>query len=133
MEFTPISRYGIIGDGSTCVLVGQSGYRYSKPVRVGNAAADQHQGDIYGTVIQGIYETIRYGESLDKEGWGTVEKVVEYVYEIWDEPGEGIWEFRDEPRHHVHSKLMCWVGLDRGIEIAEMDDRNVPTQRWRDV
>lgn len=111
----------------------KTGYRYSQPARIGNAAADQFQGDIYGTIIQGIYETLRYDESLDEEGWNAVERIVEYVREIWKKPGEGIWEFRDEPRHHVHSKLMCWVALDRGIELATDANRDVPLTEWRET
>jgi GH15 family glucan-1,4-alpha-glucosidase len=111
----------------------KTGYRYSQPARIGNAAADQFQGDIYGTIIQGIYETLRYDESLDEAGWTAVERIVEHVREVWEKPGEGIWEFRDEPRHHVHSKLMCWVALDRGIELAQKANRNVPLEGWRET
>ncbi|MFC6904099.1 glycoside hydrolase family 15 protein [Halalkalicoccus tibetensis] len=132
-ELQPI--YGLRGelDLEEELLEEHTGYRYSKPVRIGNAAADQHQGDIYGSIVQGIYETLHYDEDLDEEGWRLVEAVVDYTCEIWDEPGEGIWEFRDEPRHHVHSKLMCWIALERGIEIAELDDREAPLERWREV
>ncbi|MEM4780365.1 MAG: glycoside hydrolase family 15 protein [Halalkalicoccus sp.] len=132
-ELQPL--YGLRGETELGeeLLEKKTGYRYSKPVRIGNAAADQFQGDIYGTIVQGIYETLRYDGQLDEEGWNAVEHIVEYTCEVWEEPGEGIWEFRDEPRHHVHSKLMCWVALDRGIEIAEMDDREAPVERWREV
>ena len=127
--------YGLRGetDLDEEVLSEHTGYRYSTPVRIGNAAADQHQLDIYGGVVQGIYETLRYDESLDETDWNAISAIIEHICTIWDEPDEGIWEFREEPEHHVNSKLMCWVGLDRGIEIAAMQDRNAPLDRWKAV
>ena len=131
-ELQPV--YGLNGqtDLEEEVLAEHTGYRYSKPVRIGNAAADQHQSDIYGAIVQGIYETLRHDDRLDGD-WDAIERIVDHVCEIWDEPDEGIWEFREEPRHHVHSKLLCWVALDRGIELAEERDREVPLDRWREV
>jgi GH15 family glucan-1,4-alpha-glucosidase len=132
-ELQPL--YGL--DGGTeideDVLADRTGYRYSKPVRIGNAAADQRQLDIYGSIVQGIYETLRYDESLADENWAAIERIVDHVREVWDEPDEGIWEFREEPRHHVHSKLLCWVALDRGIELAEEGDRDAPLERWHEA
>jgi alpha,alpha-trehalase len=132
-EIQPV--YGLEGETELEeeVLADRTGYRYSKPVRIGNAAADQHQADVYGSIVQGIYETLRYDETLDDEGWEAVERIVDRVCEIWDEPDEGIWEFREEPHHHVHSKLLCWVALDRGIELATEGDRDAPLDRWHET
>ncbi|ELY57584.1 glycoside hydrolase family 15 protein [Natronolimnohabitans innermongolicus] len=108
-----------------------SGYRDSTPVRIGNAAAEQKQLDIYGTIVQGIYETIRYENGLTDYDWESVRALAEYVCDHWDERGEGIWEFRDLNEHFVHSKLLCWVALDRAIRLADEYDREAPLERWQ--
>ncbi|MHC3439120.1 glycoside hydrolase family 15 protein [Natrialbaceae archaeon A-gly3] len=112
------------------VLEHLSGYRDSQPVRVGNAAADQKQLDIYGTIVQGIYETIRYENGLTDYDWESVRALAEYVCDHWGQRDEGIWEFRDLHEHFVHSKLLCWVALDRAIRLAEEYDREGPLERW---
>ena len=112
------------------VLEHLSGYRDSQPVRIGNAAADQEQLDIYGTIVQGIYETVRYENGLTDYDWESVRALAEYVCDHWDERGEGIWEFRDLHEHFVHSKLLCWVALDRALRMAEEYDRDGPLERW---
>ena len=112
------------------VLDHLSGYRGSTPVRIGNAATDQRQLDIYGTIVQGIYETVNHDRELSEEGWIDIRDIVSYVAEVWREPDAGIWEFRGEPRHYVHSKLLCWVALDRGIELADEYGFDAPLERW---
>lgn len=107
-----------------------SGYRGSAPVRVGNAAADQHQIDVYGELIHGIYETTRYGESVDKDDWAAMRDLIDYVCDAWQEPDAGIWEMRTDRRHFVYSKVMCWVALDRGLKIAAETGLDAPTNRW---
>ncbi|MCU4973085.1 glycoside hydrolase family 15 protein [Halobacteria archaeon AArc-m2/3/4] len=107
-----------------------SGYRDSEPVRIGNAAATQEQHDIYGTIVQGVYETVRYENGLTDEDWDSICALANRVCEIWDEPDAGIWEFRDDHRHYVHSKLLCWVALDRGIQLATDYDYEGPLERW---
>ena len=92
-----------------------SGYRNSTPVRIGNAAVEQQQLDVYDELIQGIYETMRYGETLSEDDWDVMRVIINYVCEAWQEPDVGIWELRDDPQQLVHSKIMCWVALDRGI------------------
>ncbi len=109
-----------------------SGYRYANPVRIGNAASDQRQHDIYGSIVQGYYETLRHDERLTNEDWESIRAIVDHVCEIWTEPDNGIWEFRGELRHYVHSKLLCWVAIDRGIELATQHDRDAPIERWRE-
>lgn len=107
-----------------------SGYRNSSPVRIGNAAVDQQQLDVYGELIQGIYATTRYGETLSEEDWDVMRDIINYVCEAWQEPDVGIWELRGDPQQLVHSKVMCWVALDRGIEIADECGFEAPVGRW---
>ena len=100
-----------------------SGYKQSSPVRVGNAAVNQKQLDIYGELINAIYDTTRYGKDISDQTWKFIKKFVDYICEVWNTKDRGIWEVRGEPRHYVHSKLMCWVAVDRGIKIAKFKDK----------
>lgn len=129
-ELQPL--YGLHGESEIGeeVLDHLEGYRGSEPVRIGNAAVEQVQHDVYGTIVQGIYETVRYENGLTDEDWNSVRVLANHVREIWDEPDAGIWEFRDKPRHYVHSKLLCWVALDRAIDLAEEYDRDAPLDSW---
>jgi GH15 family glucan-1,4-alpha-glucosidase len=108
-----------------------SGYRDSRPVRIGNDAASQTQLDTYGELVLAVDETTQ-GEGVSEDRWNDVATVVDYVCDHWDDTGSGIWEIRTEPKHYTHSKLMCWVALDRGIEMAGRWDFDAPTDRWRD-
>ncbi|NGM68258.1 glycoside hydrolase family 15 protein [Natronolimnobius sp. AArcel1] len=107
-----------------------SGYRDSQPVRIGNAAADQVQLDMYGTIVQGIYETIRYEDGLSEYDWESVCALANHVCDHWEERGKGIWEFRDLEEHFVHSKLLCWVALDRAIRLGGEYDYDGPFTKW---
>jgi GH15 family glucan-1,4-alpha-glucosidase len=107
-----------------------SGYRNSRPVRIGNAAAGQTQLDIYGELINAFYETTRYGEGVTEEDWTSIKMIVDYVCKIWDTEDYGIWEVRSGPQHFVYSKLMCWVALDRGIKMAESKGYEAPLAVW---
>ncbi|MFC6724030.1 glycoside hydrolase family 15 protein, partial [Halobium palmae] len=109
-----------------------SGYRDSAPVRVGNAASDQRQLDIYGELVLAIYKAFENG-GITRQDWESVREIVDYVCDVWENPDKGIWEVRGEERHFVYSKLMCWVALDRGVAMVEEWDRNGPADRWREV
>ena len=125
--------YGAHGetDLSESFLDHLDGYRFSTPVRIGNLAAEQRQLDAYGIVVQGVYEHVRSGEQLSPADWAWIRRLVDHVCDVWDEKDHGIWEFRVEPRHYVHSKLLCWVALDRGIELADRrEDDDADTDRW---
>nr|WP_233340573.1 glycoside hydrolase family 15 protein [Haloprofundus sp. MHR1] len=126
--------YGVHGDPvpDERTLDHLSGYRESAPVRVGNAAADQHQIDVYGELIHGIYETCRYGESIGEQSWNAMRSFIDYVCEGWKEPDAGIWEMRTDRQHFVYSKVMCWVALDRGLKIVANTDLDGPVDRWRE-
>ncbi len=109
------------------------GYKKSRPVRVGNGAAKQKQLDIFGELINAIYETGRYGDEIPEGELEFVMRIVDYVCEIWNTPDSGIWEVRGGPRHFVYSKLMCWVAVDRGIKIAEHRKYDAPLAKWKRV
>ncbi len=95
------------------------GYGGSRPVRVGNAADGQVQLDVFGPIVDLVHVLLTRGEALSTEHWKLVEAMVLAVSRRWQEPDHGIWEIRKPPRHHVYSKVMCWVTVDRAIAIAD--------------
>jgi GH15 family glucan-1,4-alpha-glucosidase len=105
------------------------GYRDSAPVRAGNAAAGQFQLDAYGQVLDQSWSWHRRGNSPDDDYWRFLADLVDAACERWEEPDRGIWEWRGEPRHFVHSKALAWSAIDRGIRIAEDTGREAP-ERW---
>ena len=109
-------------DGRSCSaeveLDHWEGYRGSGPVRVGNAAADQLQLDIYGELIDSIYLYNKYSAGISLDAWSRLTDVVAWLSEHWDQPDEGIWEVRSGRRNHTYSRLMCWVALERMIRTA---------------
>ncbi len=108
------------------------GYRGSRPVRIGNGAAQQVQLDVFGHVLGATYAwQDGREEPIADEQWRLLAETVEATIEHWQDRGHGLWEMRGEPRHFVESKVMCWVALDRGIRMAEHDGRDVDLDRWR--
>jgi GH15 family glucan-1,4-alpha-glucosidase len=95
------------------------GYRGSRPVRVGNDAAAQTQLDIYGDLLQTAWVYTQAGGRLDRETGQRLAANADLVCRIWREPDSGIWEVRRESGHFTHSKMMCWVTLDRALLLAE--------------
>lgn len=113
-------------------LDGWPGYADSHPVRLGNGAANQHQLDGYGWVLDAAWLLTRAGRPLSSEAWRALRGFADRVCERWREPDAGIWEIRGDPRHHVHSKLMAWLALDRALRIADthrLSKRRL--RRWR--
>jgi GH15 family glucan-1,4-alpha-glucosidase len=104
-----------------------AGYEGSRPVRIGNCAIEQHQLDLYGDFLETIWLFAKGEQRLDKDTGIRIAEMADHVCTIWREPDAGIWEVRDDPRHFTHSKVMCWVALDRAIRLAEEDD--VPRAR----
>ena len=103
------------------------GYAGSRPVRIGNAAEQQVQTDVFGPIMELVWRLGRAGAPLDDRHWRLVELLVDAVDRRWQEPDQGIWEIRAAPRHHVHSKTMCWMAVDRGVALAGMVfNRSVP-------
>ena len=107
-----------------------SGFAGSKPVRIGNAAAHQLQLDVYGEVIDAVYEFVRRGGQLDRAAARMVIGFGKTVCKSWRMPDSGIWEIRSDPRHHTFSKVMCWVGLDRLIRLHQSGRIRLPLQRF---
>lgn len=110
------------------------GYRGSLPVRLGNAASTQHQLDVYGWVVDAAWLLVSAGSTLHRETWRAVGGFADLVARLWPEPDAGVWEVRGEPSHHVHSKLMGWVALDRAILIARTHrTAHERVRRWREA
>lgn len=105
------------------------GYKGSRPVRVGNAAHDQLQLDIYGELMDAVYLYNKYGSPISYDLWKELRRLIDWVCENWQRPDYGIWEVRSGPQHFVYSKLMCWVALDRALRLA--DKRSFPADRIR--
>ena len=106
------------------------GYGGAAPVRTGNAAYGQVQLDIYGELLDAVYLANKYGEAIGNEGWRYVTRTVDYVCEHWREPDQGIWEMRGPPRHWLHSRVMCWVAVDRAMRLAQKRSLPAPLVRW---
>jgi GH15 family glucan-1,4-alpha-glucosidase len=123
-------------DGGTRTLettLSMPGYRDSRPVRIGNAAAEQLQLDSYGELLATVWLYVRAGGHLDPEIGGRVAGIADLVGRLWQQPDAGIWEVRSAPAHFTQSKLMCWVALDRAARLA--DEGLVPARNqksWRE-
>jgi GH15 family glucan-1,4-alpha-glucosidase len=110
------------------------GYGASVPVRVGNGAADQHQLDGYGWVLDAGWVLVEAGHGLYSETWRAMRGFADEVVARWREPDAGIWELRDDAVHHVHSKLMGWLALDRALRIARTHHLSAPQRRrWQEA
>jgi len=107
------------------------GWRGIGPVRVGNDAGAQRQHDVLGQVLDLAWHWHERGNTPDDDLWRFVSALVERAAREWRLPDRGLWEWRAEPRHFTHSKVMCWVALDRGIRLAQDVGRDAPVERWR--
>jgi len=128
--------YGINGEKELTehILTHLNGYKDSKPVRTGNAAYIQKQNDIYGILMEVIYQQfLMFETSLENSEalWTVVRGIVMIVEENWKKPDKGIWELRTEDRHFVFSKLLCWVAVDRAIKIGEVLRMGINDTRWK--
>ena len=110
-----------------------SGYQGAQPVRIGNAAYEQLQLDIYGALMDAIYLSNKYGQPASYERWRDMSRVVDWVTENWNQPDEGIWEFRGGRRDFLHSRLMCWVAVDRAIRLAIKRSLPASIAKWHAV
>jgi GH15 family glucan-1,4-alpha-glucosidase len=108
------------------------GWRGSRPVRIGNGAADQLQLDIYGEAMDAFYHADSQGLQAGNIGWGAITDAIEWVCEHWDQPDEGIWETRGGRQDFTYGRFQCWVALDRAIRIAQERGRPADITRWRD-
>jgi GH15 family glucan-1,4-alpha-glucosidase len=105
------------------------GYRGSRPVRIGNAAAEQLQLDIYGELIDSIYLYDKYATPIPYDLWNQIRRMLDWIAENWEKPDDGIWEVRGGRQQFVYSKMQCWVALDRGLRLAMK--RSLPIERLR--
>jgi GH15 family glucan-1,4-alpha-glucosidase len=109
------------------------GYEGSRPVRIGNAAHEQLQLDVYGELMDALHATNRYGLEASPFAWGLQVNLLEYLETIWEQPDQGIWEIRGEPRHFTFSKVMAWVAFDRAIKSVEQYGFEGPRAHWEDL
>ncbi len=107
-----------------------TGYSASRPVRVGNAAHHQAQHDIFGAIVECIFEHTRTRDSLSERSWRIVVQAVETALARWREPDHGIWEMRGEPQHFTFSKVMCWVAVERGARLARLRGDTRRAEAW---
>lgn len=110
-----------------------AGYKGAKPVRIGNAAATQMQLDIFGEVMDVLFQCGINGLGLQRHEWNLQCKMMEHLETTWQQPDEGLWEVRSGRRHFTHSKVLAWVAFDRAIKSAEQFGFEGPVGRWRRV
>lgn len=107
-----------------------SGYENSRPVRIGNAAYQQLQLDIYGEMMDSIYLANKYADPISYAGWQNVQRILEWLGKNWQRPDEGIWEVRGGAREFLHSRVMCWVAFDRALRLAQKRSLSGPLDAW---
>ncbi|ADG97319.1 glycoside hydrolase 15-related protein [Segniliparus rotundus DSM 44985] len=110
-----------------------SGYDGARPVRVGNAAYEQSQHDIWGAILDSVYVHAKSRDHVPSTLWGMLREQVETAARSWREPDRGIWEVRGEPQHFTSSKVMCWVALDRGAKLAERLGEDAYAKKWAET
>jgi GH15 family glucan-1,4-alpha-glucosidase len=124
-------------DGSTdleeTILPHLEGYQGSGPVRLGNAAVNQFQLDIFGELLDSIYLYDKYGAPISYDVWKSLTWMLNWLCDNWQQPDEGVWEVRGGRQHFVFSRMMCWVAFDRALRMANKRGLPAPWSRWEDV
>jgi GH15 family glucan-1,4-alpha-glucosidase len=125
--------YGPAGERrlTELVLDWLPGYEGAAPVRIGNAASNQFQLDVYGELMDAMLLARESGLEAEEAAWRLQVALLEYLEGAWDEPDEGIWEVRGPRRHFTHSKVMAWVAFDRAVRTVEDTGLGGPVDRWR--
>jgi GH15 family glucan-1,4-alpha-glucosidase len=125
--------YGVAGERrlSEWQLDWLPGYEGSQPVRCGNAASGQLQLDVFGEVLDALYQACKSGLARHDAAWDVQRAMLGYLEKEWIQPDHGIWEVRGPPRHFTHSKVMCWVAFDRAVKMVEDLGLEGPVKRWR--
>ncbi|MGE5513546.1 MAG: glycoside hydrolase family 15 protein [Bacteroidota bacterium] len=125
--------YGIAGERrlTELELGWLQGYQGAAPVRIGNAASDQFQLDIYGEIMDAFYQGLRGGLGLLDSNWDLQRALLDRLATIWREPDEGMWEVRGQRQHFTYSKVMAWVAFDRAIKSVELFGLAGPVEQWR--
>jgi len=127
--------YGVGGERwlPELVLPWLKGYEDSSPVRIGNAACDQKQIDVFGELADAMFQAYKAGMEPLERGRALRPLILDYLAEAWRQPDEGIWEVRGGPQHFVHSKVMAWVSFDRAADDVGVKAFREPGQRWREI
>jgi GH15 family glucan-1,4-alpha-glucosidase len=127
--------YGVAGERRLpeLTLDWLPGHEGSIPVRIGNAAVSQLQLDVYGEVMDSLYQARRIGISAGPFAWNVQLKLLEFLETGWQAPDEGIWEVRGPRRHFTHSKVMAWVAFDRAVKSVETTGVDGPVERWKAI
>jgi len=127
--------YGIAGERRLpeSVLPWLPGYANSAPVRIGNAAAAQLQLDVYGELMDALYQACKAGVARHDAAWDLQRALLAHLGEVWVQPDQGIWEVRGPPRHFTYSKIMAWVAFDRAVKMVEGLGLPGPVERWREL
>src|SRR5690349_532262 len=125
--------YGVAGERrlTEYELPWLEGYEASRPVRVGNAASEQLQLDVYGEVLDALYQTRVHGAHADEHAWAIVQALLGWLEDGWRKEDAGIWEVRGPARHFTHSKVMAWVAFDRACCFVGRFGWGGPADRWR--
>jgi GH15 family glucan-1,4-alpha-glucosidase len=125
--------YGLAGERrlTEVALPWLPGYEGSRPVRIGNAAHEQFQLDVFGELMDAFHVARRVGLPTDMNAWAVERAFIEYVESAWREPDDGLWEIRGPRRHFTHSKVMAWVALDRAVKAVERFGLPGDAVRWR--
>jgi GH15 family glucan-1,4-alpha-glucosidase len=108
------------------------GYEAARPVRIGNAAYQQRQHDVWGAVLDSVYLHTKTRDGLDERIWSILVHQVESALASWREPDQGIWEVRGPPQHFTSSKIMCWVAVDRGARLASLKGEDELAKEWEE-
>ncbi len=106
------------------------GWRGSRPVRIGNGAADQLQLDIYGEALDALYNAAKQGMQIGHRGWQELSRIIDWVADNWDQPDEGVWETRGGRQDFTYGRFQCWVALDRAIRLADETGRPSNVTKW---
>jgi GH15 family glucan-1,4-alpha-glucosidase len=109
------------------------GYEGSRPVRIGNAAHEQLQLDVYGELMDALHAANSFGLESSRFSWSLQVNLLEYLETIWEKPDQGMWEIRGEPRHFTFSKVMAWVAFDRAIKSVEQYGFDGPRAHWEEL
>jgi GH15 family glucan-1,4-alpha-glucosidase len=127
--------YGVAGERrlTEYELDWLAGYEGSRPVRVGNAASEQLQVDVFGEVLDALYQARTHDLDPHPAAWAIQQALLDRLESVWREPDEGIWEIRGPRRHFVHSKVMAWVAFDRAVRSVEEQGLDGPVERWRAI
>jgi GH15 family glucan-1,4-alpha-glucosidase len=110
-----------------------AGYAGSAPVRVGNAAAEQRQLDVFGEVLDALHVDRKAMLTTHKDAWTMQRGLIDELEDRWKDPDKGLWEMRGDPKHYVHSKVMAWVGFDRMARAVDEFGLEGPADKWRAI